>query len=100
VSRSSTAQYGARAGAVGLAGAVDGEEVGDGTGDCVGDGLGVGVAITLELDGVLIVGTGVDVEETGGGAHVNASHAATARRSGAVDSRRGHMFADGDRDAF
>lgn len=109
---SATAQYGARVGTVGVAGAAVlgggvavGEGVTDGDGDGLGEGLGDGVGTTVRLgDGVLVVGTGVGVEEESGGAHVSASDAANARCSGVVNARRdrcslmttGARLADGD----
>jgi hypothetical protein len=95
VSTSSTAQYGARPGGVGVAGTLVGVglAVGDGddvmVGEGVGDGVGVGVAVLLGLAGaVVIVACGVDVAETGGGAHVSASDAARPMRRRAVNARR------------
>ena len=63
--------------------------VGDGDAVVGGEGVGVGVAVLVELAGVaVIVASGVDVAETGGGAHVSTSDAATARCNGAVNARR------------
>jgi len=97
VSTSATAQYGARAGAVGVAGTgardevavAGGAAVGEGIADCDGDGLGDRVGVMLGLGAVVLtVGRGVGVEEASGGAHVSTSDAATARCRGAVKGRR------------
>jgi hypothetical protein len=64
--------------------------VGGGDAVLVGDGLGVGVAVLLGLAGAtVIVACGVDVAETGGGAHVRTNDAPRAMRSGNVTARRG-----------
>jgi hypothetical protein len=80
VGTSSTAQYGARpgSGAIGVDAAVG---VGDGAGDGVGDGIGNGVdvgggVVGLAVAGAaVVVGSGVEVAETGGGTQVSATKA-------------------------
>lgn len=76
---------------MGVVGTLVGVELAVGEGDAVvvGDELGVGVAVLLGLAGAaVIVACGVDVAETGGGAHVSANDAARAMRSGNVTARR------------
>jgi hypothetical protein len=68
-----------------------GAAVGVSDGDAVagGDGAALGVVVTLGLAGTeVIVGDGVDVAETGGGAHASTNEAARAMRSGPVTERR------------
>jgi hypothetical protein len=62
--------------------------VGDGDGVPDGDGIGVDVGVVLGLAGAAVmVGNGVNVEDTGGAAHASAT-VATAMRRGAETARR------------